>query len=429
MDANKNKRFATGCNIIVLALWLTGCREDPNLITTDRSLNGTLNVPLFSITAGATVSVASDLTINADGDIFIDGNIQADDNPDANGNGNGPGITLRSHGGDIHISGEIHSGDGADGDAQAGRTTATGLPGRHGGNITIIATGGEVIVGGSIITGKGGNGGSATAVGADQLVYAESGAGGDGGNVSILAAKRIDISNVATGTASIEAGDGGDSGSAEAEVQSGDPLDSVVEETTPNNGANTDGGDEVASPELNQPETVAPAATQTTAQARALRGGDGGKITLKVTNADGEILLQGDIEAGDGGDTGSAMASGATVAKAESATAAKGANVDVVISDLTKLLSFNFPEAGDGGNNGVTAGPVQAFAIGTVAALAEVKGGGAPGQVTEQGARISSGTGGSTGHARADIPGISNLTPGRTHFDETPAPAIQAQAP
>lgn len=430
MDTNNNTCSAMACHIMVLIVFLlTGCGEDPNRVATDRSLNGTLNVPIFSVAPGATVKVPGDLTINADSDIFIEGNIRAaNDNPNDHANRNGASITLRSHGGDIHIPGEIESGDGADGEDQTGRATVTGLPGLNGGNITLVATRGAIIVSGSVVAGGGGDGGSATASGANQLVYAESGAGGAGGEVSVVAAKRIEVSNVTTGSASIEAGSGGDSGSADAEVQRGDTIDPVNEETSPDNGANNAGNEEGELPEPELPET-APAVIATTAQARALRGGDGGKITLQVTHADGEILLQGDIEAGDGGNTGSAMASGAEAAKAESATAAKGANVDVVITDLTKLLSFTFPEAGDGGSNGVTAGPVQAFAIGTVSALAEVKGGGAPGHVTEQGANVSTGTGGSTGHARADIPGISNLTPGHTHFDVTPAPAIQAHAP
>lgn len=417
-------RFLDILFLVILIVGLASCGDDPGTISTNGTLGGTVNVPVFTVARDATLSLANSLTVNADADIIIEGKVVAADE-------NGASITLRSLSGDIYILGSIAAADGAAGANQTGHLNVTGLAGQPGGDILLIAATGKVVISGELTAGRGGDGGSAEAGGPGPRVYAESGPGGVGGQIQIAAAQRIELANAATGAAAISAGDGGDGGRADAEIQGANPLDLLAVDAGGNNEADEDTpANSTAVDPLDQgneaPEHIA---VGTTAQSRAMCGGQGGRVTLQATAADGEILIQGDIEGGDGGSTGQSMASGSDRAMAESQAAAGGGNVEITTVNPLRTLSFTFPEAGNGGNNGGIAGPVQAFAIGNVTALAEVTGGGAAGQVFEQGAVVGSGIGGSTGHAQARVPGVENLSPGQTRLDATPAPAIIAKAP
>ena len=171
--------------------------------TAGDSLGGTVDVGDFTVPAGQTTRVTSDLVINASGGVSIDGDLVADPAKI----GAGCGIVIRADG-DVTINGTVQAGDGASTSAtslasirrNAAGDSATGIDGEDGAALQIVS-GGNITVGNSasLICGNGTDGTSGT----------RGGRGGDGGNIVLCAGNRLTVRGW------IQMGHGGDGGHAQ----------------------------------------------------------------------------------------------------------------------------------------------------------------------------------------------------------------------
>lgn len=418
--------------LAVLAL-LAGCRDSVD-IARDASLEGTRRVRTFVVRAGATLTAPSSLRVIALDDIIIEGTIRGAED-------SGAEIVLESLRGSVWVIGGVEAGGGRDGDAVDLSPIAVGGAGGPGGDVTLRARRGEVLVRGEIFAGDGGGGGTATATGGAGSVYAEGGVPAGGGSVTIEARGRIEV----TAGASVEAGSGGSSGSADASVEDGPgaAAEEPPEEVAPPGEGPLPPGEGPLPPGEEPPEEAPPgeepaggpeeppvAAVQAAVTARTPDGGPGGKVTVTILSDTAEVLVQSELEAGDGGEVGAAMATGGTTARATAGRGGRGGDVFLDV-EILRLRLFDFPSPGDGGSSGVPAAPAQAFAEAAVTATARVGGGGDPGIWLERGnVRYSSGTGGSAGNARARGGGVLRVAPGQAVVaEETPAGPVEARAP
>ncbi len=369
-------------------LAIAACRQDLDILT-DATLEGRYVVQDFTVGPGVTVIVTGDLDIDASGRVVIDGELRGPDE-------SGVDIRLATRRGNIEINGEIAAGSGRNGADRAGSgdIIVTDLA-AVGGDVTLAAASGNVIIRGDVSAGNGGNGGSATASGAGPVQRAESGAGAAGGRVLISAGRDIDIGGA---SGALHAGDGGTGGRSDATIQTDD-----------------------------DPETDDLPQGRALATSRA--GGGGGEIQLRLTTARGTMLLQGEVEAGDGGDSSGAMANGGE-AEAITDRAATGGNIILEAPNEAQLMPpTTDPAPGDGGDNGVPAAPDQAFAIAVTSGLARVGAGGDAGVVLRNATGIDAGTGGSNGNALVRLAGNPTASPGQLAVDRTPAPEHQARVP
>jgi hypothetical protein len=373
--------------LLLVAVVLAGCGRDL-AIASDTTLSGTHLARNVFVASGTTVTVIGDFSIEASGRIVIDGVVRAQDE-------SGADISLVAQSGDIEINGEVTAGSGRNATALAGSgmVIVTELAG-DGGIVTLRATQGSVIVRGDVTGGAGGNGGNATAAGPGPVQRAESGAGGSGGHVLISASRDIDIG--LGGAGELTAGPGGDGGEADASITADVDVD---------------------------------APPQGQALGTSGSGGNGGDVRLTLTTATGTLLVQGSVNGGNAGATRMAVAAGG---EAEAITRKAGRGGDVLFSapNETQIMP-PLVEAtpGDGGDNGVPAGPDQAFAVAFVRALARVGAGGDPGLVLRGATELDAGTGGSNGNGQVRIAGTPTASPGRIAIDRSPAPEHEVLRP
>lgn len=170
------------------------------------SVSGELHVASFTVPAGQTTTVTSDLTLNVSGDVRIDGQLVA--SPAASDSARGVNITIIAQG-SIEISGIVQAGDGMSVNATS-RVTArqqpagdstTGRDGNAGGAIQLVSDGDLTILdAGSLSSGSGSSGSSGT----------RGGHGGDGGNIVLCAGNRLMVRG------RIQMANGGAGGNAQA---------------------------------------------------------------------------------------------------------------------------------------------------------------------------------------------------------------------
>lgn len=369
------------CIFLLSVLFLIGC-DDPEdlIITSDQKLSGIRPVKNFRIAQGATVTLDGDLTIKATNDIIIHGEVLPLARTDSS-------LTLESENGDVIINGRIWTGHGNEGANDQGLSAAA-KGGGKGGGLLIKAIRGNVMISGKIRTGEGGTGGNATAQGTVVNVQAIAGYGGNGGEISIYAARNLIM------TGSCISGRGGDGGNAVAFAVNDLPTSVLAE---------------------------------------AHSGGNGGEI--EIANRNGRLQITGNVRTGTGGNTGTATVKngknpGGNYATAKVCAGGNGGNITVDKVGIGPLtIDWHRIITGGGGHAGKLAKKDRAVAHGTVEAEATVFGGGLPGFGLEKAKIVTRGEAGNSGRATAKLKTQVLPMDGSTHYKVTPGRTAFARLP
>lgn len=392
------------CAIAWLALAAAGCAGERVSISVDETLGGSVGAGRFELLPGATITLAGDLTIDSRGHVHIDGDIE----PAA---GLPASLYIQSREGNIYIDGRVRAGNGAAKGLVEAPARAVAESGGPGGSISLIAPRGSVFVRGSLESGSGGQGGFAQATGGAALIFAEGGSGGPGGKILIRAGDLVDVTN---GT--IRGGTGGSGGWAVAQLPNVPEIDTNVAvgtDITPENLELL----ALALQALRRSER-----TRTRAVAGA--GGTGGDIEIGLAGSGREVLLQGTIESGIGGNGGEAKARLGHAATAVAQRGGRGGRIDLNAGPV-QLFTLIAPAPGRGRDGG----RAVAFAVNT--ALAAGGAGGDAGIVLEQGAKTAAAAAGDGAAAIVQTfdPALRRAEGRRLHAGDVPGGAVQVTIP
>ena len=311
----------------------------------------------------------------------------------------GDNSTLNDFGGDIEAghggnSGKAQARIDASDASNSMATATSGAAGNGGAAVVLGENGTLATLDGDIEAGNGGDSGKAEAhihadVAAGSMAVATSGQGGDGGAALKLGDNTAIETNVVLSNGNIEAGHGGDSGNAEAHIRIADV------EIVP---------------------TVVLSVDSLTATATSGSAGKGGAAVVFGDN--NTLTSYNDIEAGHGGDSGKAKAhidagnGDASLANATATTGPGGVGGAAVAMGAHSFLnSYDDIEAGNGGDSGKAKAHIEAGDASASTAIATSGAGGAGGAAVVMGEvgalynvnTIEAGNGGESGKAKAHI--------------------------